>query len=125
VPKDTRIELARDMFILSFYLYGTNAVDFYHASAANVIDDRFEYRRSKTQGRRQDEAFISIKIVDEAKPLLEKYLGQLNSRYGAYDYLDYALYKGMKGLRELTGLPELTYTGHDTHLARWQEMSAA
>jgi len=28
VPKDTRIELARDMFMLSFYLCGTNAVDF-------------------------------------------------------------------------------------------------
>jgi len=64
--------------------------------------------RSKTQGRRQDEAFISIKIVDEAKILLEKYIGKLNLRYGAYDYLDYALYKGMKGLRELTGIPELT-----------------
>jgi integrase len=108
VPKDTRIELARDMFMLSFYLCGTNAVDFYHASQANLSNGRFEYKRSKTQGRRQDEAFISIQIVEEAKPLLEKYLGKLNSRYGAYDYLDYALYKGMKGLRELTGLPELT-----------------
>lgn len=96
------------MFMLSFYLCGTNAVDFYNASEANVSSGRFEYKRSKTQGRRQDEAFISIKIVDEAKPLLVKYLGKLNSRYGAYDYLDYALYKGMKGLRELTGLPELT-----------------
>ncbi|SDD99032.1 hypothetical protein SAMN05216464_103262 [Mucilaginibacter pineti] len=108
VPKDSRIELARDLFMLSFYLCGTNAVDFYHATSANVINGRFEYKRSKTQGRRQDEAFISIKIVDEAKPLLEKYLGKLNTRYGAYDYLDYALYKGMKGLREITNLEELT-----------------
>ncbi len=108
VPKDSRIELARDLFMLSFYLCGTNAVDFYHASDANIINGRFEYKRSKTQGRRQDEAFISIKIVDEAMPLLAKYLGKLNSRYGAYDYLDYALYKGMKGLRELTGLSEIT-----------------
>jgi integrase len=108
VPKGSRIELARDLFMLSFYMCGTNAVDFYQASEANIVNGRFEYKRSKTQGRRQDEAFISIKIVNEAKPLLEKYLGQLNSRYGAYDYLDYALYKGMKGLRDLTGLPELT-----------------
>jgi len=30
------------------------------------------------------------------------------TRYGAYDYLDYALYKGMKGLRDQIGLSELT-----------------
>jgi integrase len=108
VPEDSRIELAKDLFMLSFYLCGTNAVDFYQASALNINKNRFEYKRSKTQGRRLDEAFISIKIVDEAQKLLEKYIGKLNSRYGAYDYLDYALYKGMKGLRELTGIPELT-----------------
>lgn len=108
VPSDSRIELARDLFMLSFYLCGTNAVDLYHAADTNIINGRFEYKRSKTQGRRQDEAFISIRIVDEAKPLIEKYIGKLNTRYGAYDYLDYALYKGMKGLRELVDLPELT-----------------
>jgi integrase len=108
VPADSRIELARDLFMLSFYLCGTNAVDLYHATNTNIIKGRFDYKRSKTQGRRQDEAFISIKIVDEATPLIEKYIGKLNIRYGAYDYLDYALYKGMKGLRELVDLPELT-----------------
>jgi hypothetical protein len=108
VPEGTRIELAKDLFMLSFYLCGTNAVDFFHASEANIVEGRFEYKRSKTQGRRQDEAFISIKIVDQAQALLEKYIGKLNLRYGAYDYLDYALYKGMKGLRELTGIAELT-----------------
>jgi integrase len=108
VPAGTRIELARDLFMLSFYLCGTNAVDFYHASEANVKNGRLEYKRSKTSGRRQDEAFISIKIVEEAKPLLEKYIGNLSNRYGAYDYLDYALYKGMRGLREVLGFQELT-----------------
>jgi integrase len=108
VPADSRIELARDLFMLSFYLCGTNAVDLYQSTGSNIVNGRFEYKRSKTQGRRQDEAFISIGIVGEAKPLLEKYLGKLSSRYGAYDYLDYALYKGMKGLREITGLPDLT-----------------
>jgi integrase len=49
-----------------------------------------------------------MNIPDEALPLLKKYLGKLRARYGAYDYLDYALYKGMKGLRERTGIPELT-----------------
>lgn len=108
VPEGSRIELARDLFMLSFYLCGTNAVDFYHATSENIRDGRFEYNRSKTESRRQDKAFISIFIPDEAKPQLCKYLGKLCTRYAAYDYLDYALYKGMKGLRELTGIPELT-----------------
>lgn len=115
VPADSRIELARDLFMLSFYLCGTNAVDLYHANDSYIRGGRFEYKRSKTQSRRQDEAFIRIKIIDEAKPLIEKYLGELNTRYAAYDYLDYALYKSMKGLRELVDLPELTlYWGRHT-----------
>ena len=108
VPDGSRIELARDLFMLSFYLCGTNAVDFYQASEENIRASRFEYNRSKTESRRQDKAFISILIPEEAIPLLSKYLGKLSTRYAAYDYLDYALYKGMKGLRELTGIPALT-----------------
>ncbi|QEM03652.1 site-specific integrase [Mucilaginibacter rubeus] len=108
VPEGTRIELARDLFMLSFYLCGTNAVDFYHATTASIVKGRFEYNRSKTESRRQDQAFISISIPEDAKPLLEKYLGKLNLRYGAYDYLDWALHKGMKGLREIVGHAELT-----------------
>ena len=108
VPEGGRIELARDLFMLSFYLCGTNAVDFYQATGENIRGGRFEYNRSKTESRRQDKAFISILIPEEARLLLDKYLGKLSIRYAAYDYLDYALYKGMKGLRELTGIPELT-----------------
>lgn len=108
VPADSRIELARDLFMLSFYMCGTNAVDFYHATEANIVKGRFEYKRSKTQGKREDEAFISIKIIEEAEVLLDKYLGKLGIRYRAYDYLDYALYKGMKGLREICDIPEIT-----------------
>jgi hypothetical protein len=108
VPEDSRIELARDLFMLSFYMCGTNAVDFYQATESNIRNGRFEYNRSKTESRRQDQAFISIHIPEEAKPLLDKYIGKLSLRYGAYDYLDYALYKGMKGLRELTGISQLT-----------------
>ena len=108
VPKGSRIELARDLFMLSFYMCGTNAVDFYHASLANIINGRFEYNRSKTESRRLDQAFISIRIPDEAKPLFNKYIGKLSQRYGAYDYLDWALHKGMKGLREICNHAEIT-----------------
>ena len=109
VPKGSRIELAKDLFMLSFYLCGTNAVDFYHATESSIVNGRFEYKRSKTQGRRTDEGFISIKIVEEAQELLYKYIGKLQARYSSYDSLDWALFKGMQGLRDITGIPELTF----------------
>jgi hypothetical protein len=108
VPEGSRIELARDLFMLSFFLCGTNAVDFYHATEENIRNGRFEYNRSKTESRRQDQAFISIRIPEEAREILDKYIGKLSNRYGAYDYLDWALHKGMKGLREICNHAELT-----------------
>ena len=67
--------MAKELYMLSFYLCGMNAVDIYHTTPKNVRNGRIEYNRAKTKGRRKDRAFISIKIVDEAKPLIEKYLG--------------------------------------------------
>jgi hypothetical protein len=54
--------------------------------------------RPKTKRKRRDDAFISIKIVEEAKPLLTKYIGQLRKRYATHGTLDYALSQGMKNV---------------------------
>lgn len=40
--------------------------------------------------------------------MIDKYIGKLNLRYGAFGYLEWALHKGMKGLREICSHPELT-----------------
>ncbi|MCC2598308.1 site-specific integrase [Sphingobacterium sp. FBM7-1] len=104
----SRAELAKDLYMLSFYLCGINAVDLYQITERDVRNGRLDYNRSKTQGKRKDNAFISIKIVDEAKPLLEKYLGKLRERYSSANALNWALCKGMEQLRKLTGIPELT-----------------
>lgn len=63
--------MARDVFMLSFYLAGTNTADFY--GDCSIKDGRLEYERQKTKSRRKDKAFISIYIPDEAKPLIKKY----------------------------------------------------
>jgi hypothetical protein len=102
VEPGSRAELARDLFMLSFYLCGMNAVDLYNFQDYNAKDQRLEYNRSKTCGQRTDEAFISVKIVPEAHPLLAKYLGKLCNRYTNYTGLDTALSKGMKQLRSIT-----------------------
>lgn len=105
----SRAELAQELYMLSFYLCGTNAVDFYKIVLQNIKNGRLEYKRSKTTGRRKDEAFISIKIVDEAKPLLEKYIGKLAKRYSTIGNLNMALSKGMDELCRLTGLSKVTF----------------
>jgi len=104
----SREELAKDLYMLSFYLCGMNAVDIYQLSKHNLRNGRIDYNRSKTEGQRKDNAFISIKIVDEAEPLLEKYVGKLSSRYISSNALNKALGMGMKKLRQTTGIEKLT-----------------
>ena len=58
---------------------------------------------------RYDDAFISLKIIPEARPLLEKYMGTLRARYSTANGLDTALSKGMELVRERTELQELTF----------------
>lgn len=67
-----RVTLAKDVFMLSFYLAGMNTVDLYHIKSHK--DGRLNYNRSKTKSRRKDRAYMSIKVQPEAKVILEKYL---------------------------------------------------
>lgn len=111
VLPNTRAELARDLYMLSFYLCGMNAVDLFKISTDNVRNGRVDYNRSKTKGKRKDRAFISIRIIDEAKPLLEKYIGKLSQRYSSRTTFNSALKHGMKKLRELSGVQVVTLYG--------------
>ena len=62
------LEKYRDFFMLSFYLIGANVVDI--CQAVELVDGRFEYRRSKTH------KLYSIKVEPEAMALIEKYKGE-------------------------------------------------
>lgn len=73
-PSGIREKLARDMYLLSFFLIGINSVDLFEMKSDCIRKKRLEYRRSKTSDRRDDEAFISIKIEKEAMMILKKYL---------------------------------------------------
>ena len=108
VPKDSRAELAQDLFMLSFYLCGMNAVDLYNLRTSNLIKGRVEYNRSKTI-RRSDKAFISIKLVKEAKPLLDRYLEKLHTRYNSFENLDRAINEGIKVVNERAELSGITF----------------
>jgi len=94
----SRMELARDLFMLSFYLCGMNAVDLYKLPEDTIILNRVDYNRSKTSSRRRDSAFISINIPEIAIRLYVKYVGKLQKRYCSHNALDTALSKGMRAI---------------------------
>lgn len=102
-------ELSRDLFMLSFYMCGMNAVDIYQLDPIVPGQERLEYNRSKTCEIRDDDAFISIKIIEEAKPLLEKYAVNLQSRFTSHNGLDTALSIGMQKIQKITGIPSVTF----------------
>lgn len=64
-------ELARDFFMLSFYLIGMNSDDLYHAKAISA-DGRLIYDRAKTHRN------YSVKVEPEAMAIIEKYKGENN-----------------------------------------------
>lgn len=72
--KNDKDTFARDMFMLSFYLVGMNTRDLFDCPAP--VFGRIEYNRCKTKDRREDQAFISIKVEPEAQAIIDKYKGK-------------------------------------------------
>ena len=68
-----RRDLARDVFMLSFFLVGMNTVDIFKVPYSSRKNGRITYQRSKTKDRRDDNAEISIKIEPEVERLMKKY----------------------------------------------------
>jgi hypothetical protein len=48
-PFESRAELAKELYMLSFYMCGMNAVDINNCSNSNVIMGRLQYNRAKTK----------------------------------------------------------------------------
>lgn len=103
-----RGELAKDMFMLSFYLCGMNGADIYGVNAMSK-NGRVEYERAKTKGKRKDNAFISVAVTPEAKKILDKYKGTLQRRYVDIKGFNKALNLGLKQIAEKLELPEFDF----------------
>ncbi len=67
LPKSKPEQFAKDVFLLSFYLRGANLMDLAKLKTNNIIQDRIEYRRSKTAG------LFSIRITPQIQEILDKY----------------------------------------------------
>lgn len=108
-PKDSRIELAKELFMLSFYLCGMNAVDIYKMRASTTAPKRIDYSRSKTASRRTDDAFISINLIKEARSIFMKYAGALSERYSDHRTLDQAIAYGMRAIGKMLKIANLEF----------------
>lgn len=108
----SRPQLARDCFILSFCLMGMNSVDLY-----NVTDARggiIRYNRQKTKERRDDDAYIEVKIDPFLAPLMKKYKDRSRVFNFHLRYADYLTFNanvniGLKKVGEAVGIDNLQF----------------
>ena len=118
----SRAELARDVFMLSFALAGTNTIDLYKLKSSDVDGNLVTYKRSKTMNKRRDHAIITLKVLPEAVEIIEKYRGNngylLNfvDRYSNGHEFNRACNKGLKYIAELANIEGIDLqTGHARH----------
>ncbi|RYE53937.1 MAG: hypothetical protein EOP48_13350 [Sphingobacteriales bacterium] len=107
-PLGSRAELAKEIFLLSFYMCGMNAIDLYALCQSAIVKNRVNYNRLKTRGRRKDNAFISINLIKEASTLMFKYIDRLRDRYAESSNFNKALNKGLKEIGKEVSIPNLT-----------------
>ena len=107
-------QLARDVFMLIFYLSGINLKDLTYLTKDNIRNGRIEYKRFK--GGKS----YSIKIEPEAKILIKKlrgtkYLIGLAERYKNYDSVKKEINKKLKDAAEKAGINEHISTYYARH----------
>lgn len=95
-----RFEVARDLFMLSFYMGGINLTDIYEA---NVNGDVFTFIRKKTARSKTGEKLVSLTIQPEARLIINKYIqenGTMDFGYGKMAYRSFLVFI-TKALREM------------------------
>ncbi|MDR0414146.1 MAG: site-specific integrase [Prevotellaceae bacterium] len=111
-PLLKRDELARDCFMLSFYLCGMNSADLYRCS--ELKEGAIRYHRAKVSGRRDDKAEMRVRVEPEALALLAKYKGKKTifcfcERYADKGTFSSALNKGLKIIGRTVGIADLEF----------------
>ena len=107
-----RRDLALDVFKLSFFMMGTNAVDLYNATEYDGV--YFIYNRTKTKGRRSDKAEMRIKVHESLLPLFEKYkdderVFNFHRRYAKAEDFGRALNIGLKSIAAEVGVDNIQF----------------
>ena len=81
LPKEKKFRVARDCFMLSFYLGGINLADLLEIDFRNT--DKVEYVRKKARNLKQGEQRIVITIPEIAKPIIKEWT---NRNTGKLDF---------------------------------------
>lgn len=108
-----RTMLAHDCFILSFCLMGMNSVDLYNVK--KLERGILKYNRTKTKGRRSDEAYIEVQVHPFIKQLMTKWKGSggyvfnFHSRYKHPEDFNRALNIGLKTIGDELHMPGLQF----------------
>lgn len=66
--------MARDLFMLSYYLGGINLIDLMQINFKGK--DTIEYIREKSKNTKKGDKKVSFTIPDEAKPIIKKWMGK-------------------------------------------------
>lgn len=75
-----RVRMAVDAFLISFGLYGMNAIDMF--TCAKPKDGILIYNRTKTKYRRDDDALMKVKI----EPCIQKIMDDYRDSSRCFDY---------------------------------------
>ena len=102
-----RYNLAKDCFILSFFLMGINSADLYNAT--EMVGNTITYYRAKTKERRLDNAKMKVDVPQIVLPLIEKYKDKTGKRlFNFYQYYADINY-GLKEIGALLNVEDLEY----------------
>lgn len=78
IPKEKKLRVARDLFMLSFYLGGINLADLLEVDFRKT--EKVEYIRKKARNLKQGEQRIVISIHDCAKAIIKEWMNRNTGR---------------------------------------------
>ena len=119
-PHTERGRLAKDVFLLSFYLIGINTADLYYLAPESLKKGIINYNRCKTDSTRQDGAPMSVRVEPEADELLLQHKGRrllfdFADRYSTHQNFNKNVNKGLKEIGDAIGVSDLsTYYARHT-----------
>lgn len=108
---ESRQRLGVDLFLISFALMGCNTPDIYDMMEPKK-KDILKYNRTKTRGRRSDQAEMLVKIPACIKPILQEHKGKdgylldFREHYSNYDNLAKYANKGLITWADENGVTE-------------------
>lgn len=112
-PMTERQAIAKDAFLLSFFLMGMNLADIHSLRKDDLVNGVIVYRRRKTYTRRADGAEVRVRVEKEAMSIIARHPGvngltDFSDRYGYFKDFVKNVNKGLKDIGETIGVPGLS-----------------